>query len=847
MTEAPLRAFLMMKSSDGTWTVTVCRDLGAIRRKWKTRREPDSEVAVLHIGFDRPPSRLFDEIALKHPGSMLLTAAAKYALPDSFVASVSPIGVAGSIEVFIGLQGWGYTLDDPTAGTEHSDTVRSSTETQEPEGWVSRFLNEHPSDAEQLSEKGVFDESSYIGGEAELERSVRHRAGLFRTHYMVGANCEDPCEYARAAPPWLAEQKLTSLRLSVRADNVFRVNDIETVRDLADWTAEALLEKQNFGRKSLSDVLQAITAALNSGPLSAVAAEAISESDGLLIEVRRFLMSLSSRERDVFVRRMGFETSPETLQEIADDYDITRERVRQIEARTIEKCIRESTWDDVLEQKISRLLIGRRFPLPVSGVEAIDGWFNGISSHQLFIKNLVQAVGKDCTHVVYIEDLYYFGRISQEVWERTLSEALTLLASGAGHGWDEVYAQSLIQGLLPETAKEYGALLWDEASRLCHFSATVDGKRTLVSYGRGAEQVVEAILSESDKPLHYTEIAKRAEFREGKRMDEKRAHSAAAKVGFLFSRGTYGLIRHLPLSDGQVSDICSEAEDVIYSESNGRQWHTTEILSEILERMDGILVSLDKYVLDIVLRKSRVLKPLGRMTWIGTKWDVDDQSRIDVHQAVLAIVQKAGRPLTTGEIRERLTAVRGVNDFFQIHPIDPLVRLQPGLWGINDRDIPFSRKEQGALLQKLLNLLTDKQSGIHSSELSNVLPLEGWTVDAFLSIASQDDRLKIAHGRYVYISEWGSPRRETIGRAVSLVLQEAAGSLALEEIAVRVSDRIGRKIDKSVISGTLQALEAQYDAINRVWTLNGTSAGQVEDQSKDLPELKVPGSDYLSH
>jgi len=72
------------------------------------------------------------------------------------------------------------------------------------------------------------------------------------------------------------------------------------------------------------------------------------------------------------------------------------------------------------------------------------------------------------------------------------------------------------------------------------------------------------------------------------------------------------------------------------------------------------------------------------MTWIAAAADTDDQSRIDVHQAVVAIVQAAGHPLSTGEIKERLTAVRGVNEFFQIFPIDPLIRVQPGRWGIND-------------------------------------------------------------------------------------------------------------------------------------------------------------------
>src|SRR3546814_8904467 len=38
---------------------------------------------------------------------------------------------------------------------------------------------------------------------------------------------------------------------------------------------------------------------------------------------------------------------------------------RQIEARATKKWIRESSWDDILEQKISRLLIGRSFPLQI--------------------------------------------------------------------------------------------------------------------------------------------------------------------------------------------------------------------------------------------------------------------------------------------------------------------------------------------------------------------------------------------------------------------------------------------------------------------------------------------------
>ena len=819
MMEAPLRAFLMVRSSDGTWTVAVCRNLGAVMRAWEMRKEPDRDVGVLHVGFDRPPSHNFDEIAEAHPGRMLLTAAAKHVLPNSFVASVASAGAAESIEVFIGLQGWGYMLEDPTVEIEHVEPPHSDSVTNEPKGWVSLFLNEYPSDAETLLAQGIFDEASYLDREVGLERNVRHRVGVFRTHHVVDANCDDPCTLARAAPPWLAERELIFLELPVRVDNVFRNSGIKTVRDLADWSPETLLRQENFGRKSLNDTLQALKVALNDGPhLATAATEAILESGPLLTEVQRSLLSFSDRERDVLVRRLGFETAPETLQEVADDYDITRERIRQIEIRATKKWIRVSSWDDILEQKISRLLIGRYFPLPVAGVEAIDAWFEGVSSHRVFFRNLVQTVCGDRIHMVHIDGLYYFSLMTQEIWERTVSEASELLSSGAGREWSEDYARSLVHGLLPDTVKEFGTLLWDQSSRLCHFSVAPDGSRILTSYGRGAEQLVEAILAESDTPLHYTDIAKRARIREGKSLDVRRAHSAAASVGCLFAPGTYGLVHHVPLSDEQMSQIRTEAEDIVCSEASGRQWHTSEILSEISEQMNGGFDGLDKYVLNIALAGSSMLKSLGRMTWIAPA--TDDPSRIDVHQAVVTIVQSAGHPLRTGEIKERLTAVRGISEFFQIFPIDPLIRVQPGLWGINDRDVSVPREEQQQLVEQLVQILNKRQSGIHVSELSGILPLQDCSPDAFLSVASQDKRLKIARGRYVYLLEWESPRRETIGHAVSAVLENADRPLTLEEISELVESRIGRKIDKPVISGVLQALEAQFDEVTRAWILD---------------------------
>jgi len=46
---------------------------------------------------------------------------------------------------------------------------------------------------------------------------------------------------------------------------------------------------------------------------------------------------LNDREKDIIKRRAGFYGRPQTLQEIAKEYGLTRERIRQIEAKAYRK------------------------------------------------------------------------------------------------------------------------------------------------------------------------------------------------------------------------------------------------------------------------------------------------------------------------------------------------------------------------------------------------------------------------------------------------------------------------------------------------------------------------------
>ena len=131
----------------------------------------------------------------------------------------------------------------------------------------------------------------------------------------------------------------------------------------------------------------------------------------------------------------------------------------------------------------------------------------------------------------------------------------------------------------------------------------------LTGFGRGADHYVEAVMFESDRPLHFTEIAARI-VGKGREIDTRRAHNAAAEIGFHYGRGIYGLMKHYPLDEEETQEIIADVEDIIASGPKGRQWHCSELHEILCEHgldMDGRLTP---YVINIGLKRSKTLVDL---------------------------------------------------------------------------------------------------------------------------------------------------------------------------------------------------------------------------------------------
>ena len=98
--------------------------------------------------------------------------------------------------------------------------------------------------------------------------------------------------------------------------------------------AHSILKQEKLA-KELSDI--AVTALSDATPMSA---DVLVEDDVQRPEVfaERLLVLLDERSRDVVHRRFGFmDSGAETLEQIAQTYDVTRERIRQLESKALRK------------------------------------------------------------------------------------------------------------------------------------------------------------------------------------------------------------------------------------------------------------------------------------------------------------------------------------------------------------------------------------------------------------------------------------------------------------------------------------------------------------------------------
>lgn len=733
-------------------------------------------------------------------------------------------------------------------------------------GWLTALATKDPDLSFEAAAAGVTDENAYSELESVLSFDLRGRLGMARfLHHTCGTMPAGDriIDHLAHAPPWLASLPVSLLRLSTRPDNALSAKGIEKIGDLAAYGSEDVFRFQNLGRKSFLEICASITALLRIGPGAPAVAATLrgsaaefpdhvagggttpsppQQGDSLSVAIDQAFGLLTESEKSIMVMRMGLGQKTMTLNEIGDARGVTRERIRQIESRCVGKMASLPFWDADFAVRLDALLDRREDALPLEGLEILDSWFDGAAELGEAFGYAAERFPKHPFHLVRKGPQTYVTRIRQQQWIDASKAARILLESLVGRKTPEAEARALVEGMLIGDGEELRSELWHLARRHAHFADEGAGS-VLICYGFGAENLVEALLSSSDRPLHYSEIHARL-VQEGYALDQRRAHNAASAVGLLYGRGIYGMTRHFPLNEPETRLLVSEAEDIVAGHDLSKQWHAREICELLEERGLDCGGLLNPYLLSIALSRSQVLSYLGRMVWASTLSGVKGSAnRLDIHQAIVSVIQDAGRPLPSEEIKKILSRDRGLNYYFQVQPEGSLIRVGAALWGLAERDLPFSVGDSEAILLELQRILEAKGKALHVSEIiaavSPAVPSAANAKDSivFFGLAQQRKEFSVSKGQYLYLTEWHSPRRLTVLDAATRVL-EAAGpqGLAPEDGCPRIAALIERPFPKTLYSSTCNALGARFNHETCCWYLEPESTDESDDHAEKQVE-----------
>ena len=828
----------MFRHRAGSWNTWLCQDLDAVQGAWESRPNAETTTGILHLGFECPDTSDLEAIASRFPGDLLLTDSAKHGLPEELASSSCAIGMAANRSIHRIVGGW-YSL----ASSPGQQRSRPPADLMPPfafdRQWLADAIQSHPSHARVLRNAGIYDDASYYLRESHLNRDTRRTLGVFRANALGTSTVIDPCKLARAAPPWLMERDLNSLDMSVRATNIFSAMHLDTVRSLAEIKREDLFNQRNFGDTTCKVVADAILTAIKGGPLedsetnsdnsnyrdpnqgSQSAQSTLSST--LVSALWTSFQSLPLKEAEILSRRVGFMAQIQTLAEIGSNYQLSRERVRQISAKAMKNIIQQSKWPEQIDTRVSQLQEQLTRPVDLETAESLDPWFERCTEYSNIINEFLKHAKGVSIRIIQIKDTAYFARISQQVWEELVEQSHQLICTLVNKKYaSKEECKSRISALLPEISREFSECLWASISDYCHFSNEPFGHPTLCSFGDHTETYVLRVLEASEHPIHFREIARRVTELSGREANVATVQNVCHQCGLLFGSGTYGAERHFPLTENQVKSIHQLTEDIMTSAPPKRRWHTTEILDELLEIHGLEYWKIDKYLLNIALKCCSSLSQTGKMFW-----SLSDSESANNEDTVIGILRETGYALSIADIRAKLREITGVGKYFQLFPSHKLIQVGRSIWGLNDRDVPVPISKQPDLMNRLATALQVRQSALHISEVTTAIGSEGFPAEGLFSLATLDDRFKTASGQYVYLTEWGEPRRETLRLAIAGVL-DGVNQMTIRELLAAVESRLERPIKLDNLRSALPSAGALYDKSTGTWSC------AKPDQSDDV-------------
>ena len=892
----PIRTYLLIHTELG-WVTSVHRDFESLSDAWQPYSGNRDVTGVIHIGLDRPDTEVFNEYVLKYQGYMILTASARWALLAVCKCAASVVGAAESIPLYIALNGWGYetTSEDIGLASDEEQKQHNQELAINPTMQLSvEVLNLPVRASNCLRENGIFFISDLVKcTEEDLQKFPRFgrqslqdinralaklsldpigfsypQSKIYKYSENLSSKSEPPINFKSSemvaqsagvlyfAPEWLLPVNLADIGLKVRTFNALDSIGFHTIGDIVNLNRDFYLKIPRFGSNSLVDLINRVRLVIdlycpaevvgendtspNSDNKAARLQSQFRNLDNLPSIILQACSSLGQLQGDIVRARMGVNSEQKTLQEIAIDVGVTRERIRQLEAKGMEQIGKDSIWKLCLEIKLDQMLYERESPLPFSGLSILDSWFVGIEEMRTSFEYILDSkfiLNKEFS-LIETNGTLFVSKISQLEWNSKVKQAIQLLENGVENRWLLSEARRHIDELLINKGRELRSELWESSKRFVNFSiADANQEPVLLSYGKSSEALIAAVLNDSDRPVHYSELPTLIKERYGKDIDVRRANNAASGIALNYGKGSYGLLKHCPLNSQERGGVLNEVLSIMSNGSIDRQWSCDELVDELNVRDIDFDGRLNKYSLNIALMDSAEIKSVGRLVWTQSTASLGESlKRIDISQAVRALLEKTGRPMSTSEIKNELKRDRGVSHNFQVFPNEFIIAISAGVWGLIDRDLALNSEEQDQLRVAVAEILRNRNSGIHVSEIAAALEPHFEPASrikdpvGIFAIAQRSELISKSPGDYLYLTEWGEPRRKKRSEVILELLTEAGRwGVKADELVRKASQVLGREIPKESIYADINVAGGIFNQETKRWMLDYEGINTEDD------------------